>query len=235
MKRNPGGMLLILGLTTLLGGCETIQSWFPDKQKQYKYSTEIPPLEVPPDLHSSTIEGAVNRGPSRTAEADAPRDIQESPVPEVASEPAPRRATRPKTAPESTLAASADQAPVIEIAAPFEIAWNDVSKALGRMELEITDQNHSDGVFFVYYGGNQKPYRDRGLLGDIADLFSGGWEKSQEFRVKLDSQGRTTALRVLDTNDQPQTTGLGFELLQRLHETLKSLASPDKGGTSDTP
>ena len=183
--RNRG--LVLLSAASLLGGCETISSWFPDKQKQYKYSSEIPPLEIPPDLKTSTIEGAVaKRGVSGSEESGEDKPVSGT---EDVPEPRAEEPDRPKAAPRKpesapTLAQSADDVPLIEIEAPFERAWVEVSKALGRMELEISDQNRSDGVYYVYYGGDKKPYEDRGFFGDLAEMFGAGTELSKEYRIK---------------------------------------------------
>lgn len=234
-------VLVLLGVSSLLSGCETIGSLFPDKQKQYKYSTEIPPLEVPPDLSSSTIDGAVSKRGAGGAEdtgslADRDRESAATPPGEAAEQTAaeaeqPRPAAPAKKSEAApTLAQSSNDVPLIEIEAPFEIAWVEVAKALGRMELEISDQNRSDGLYYVYYGGDRKPYEDRGFFGDVAEMFGKGQEQSKEYRVKL--EGRTqklTTVHVLDADNKPQLEGPGFELLKRLHETLQAMAAPGKG------
>jgi outer membrane protein assembly factor BamC len=241
---NPsttGKALALLGACSLLGGCETISSWFPDKQKQYKYSTEIPSLEIPPDLTASTIDDANIRRLSepapeevgRSAERDtgeASSEEQEQEGVQPAGEEAPKSALRKTKTPgvETTLAQSSDNVPLVEIEAPFDRAWSEVAKALGRLELEVTDQNRSDGVYFVYYGGDQKPYEDRGFFGDVAEMFGSGVENTKEYRVKLEDKGPTTLLYVLDSEEKPQASGPGFDLLKRLHETLQNLSKPDK-------
>ena len=55
-RRGVAAFMLLLPLA--LSGCTIVSGWFPDKQKQYLYSTDIAALEIPPDLTSSTIEGA---------------------------------------------------------------------------------------------------------------------------------------------------------------------------------
>lgn len=247
MKRSCWrNALLLIAAPVFLGGCETISSWFPDKQKQYKYSTEIPPLEVPPDLSSSTIDGAVTKRAAgriqdtdSSAEREATAETPVAPAGEAseqsaASEQQPRPAERPrKSEAVPTLAQSSNDVPLIEIEAPFEIAWVEVAKALGRMELEISDQNRSDGVYYVYYGGDKKPYEDRGFFGDVAEMFGAGQEQSKEYRVKLEGRtGKLTTVYVLDADNKPQMDGPGFELLKRLHETLQAMAAPGKGEKS---
>ncbi len=218
---------ILLSAAFLLSGCETISSWFPDKQKQYKYSSEIPPLEIPPDLTASTIEGAaVKQGTSAAEEPveDRPpgggEETSEQPTGETEG---PRAAvSKPRSEPTPTLAQSSSDVPLIEIEAPFERAWVEVSKALGRMELEISDQNRSDGVYYVYYGGDKKPYQDRGFFGDLAEMFGGGAESSKEYRIKLEDKGRLTTVYVLDSENKPQSSGQGLDLLKQLHEALRS-------------
>src|SRR5512137_952665 len=70
-----GRSLAVLCGAALVGGCSTISGWFPDKHKQYQYSTEIPPLEIPPDLTTSTIDG-VNS--NRRAAWESPASADES-------------------------------------------------------------------------------------------------------------------------------------------------------------
>jgi outer membrane protein assembly factor BamC len=217
---------ILLSAAFLLSGCETISSWFPDKQKQYKYSSEIPPLEIPPDLNASTIEGAVAKrggsGSGESSEDRPPVGTEEVPEPRPAESESSRPAPAQRSGPTPSLAQSSNDVPLIEIEAPFERAWVEVSKALGRMELEISDQNRSDGVYYVYYGGDKKPYEDRGFFGELAEMFGGGTESSKEYRIKLEDKGKLTTVYVLDSENKPQSSGRGLELLKQLHETLLS-------------
>jgi uncharacterized lipoprotein len=225
-----------LGLAFALIGCETVARLFPDKQKQYQYSSEIPPLEVPPDLSSSTIDEAVRKKETETGEA--PSDEQPSAAEKAAaadeSKPAasaPSKRRRSSATP--TLAQSSDNIPLIEIDGSFEVAWVAVAKALSRMELEISDQNRSDGVYYVYYGSDRKPYEDRGFLGDLAELLGSASEPAREYRVKVESRAATTCLvYVLDTENKPQTEGAGLDLLKRLNDALKPASPAESGGSS---
>lgn len=236
---------MLAGLALALGGCDLVKSWFPDKQKQYQYSTEIPPLEIPPDLSSSTIDGVAPRPRAPRGEtedealrASAGEETAETrpgegePANAGASEEPRPVAKRSRTEPIPTLAQSSDNVPLIEIEAPFEVAWIAVAKALGRLELEISDQNRSDGVYYVYYGGDAKPYEDRGFFGDLAEMFGKGGEQSKEYRIKLEEKGKATLVYVLDPDNKPQMSGPGFDLLKRLHETLQSVTGARKGEAS---
>lgn len=223
---------LLLGLTAVLSGCSAIADLFPDKQKQYRYSSDIPALEIPPDLTSSTLEGA--GGGAASGESRSSRYADESTPPEAAEEttaPSKYSARKPAAKSEAlktTLAQSQDNATLIEMEAPFAETWNDVSRALGRLEVELTDQNRSDGVFYVYYGGaSPKPKEDEGgLLNDLKSmLFSE--DKASEFHIKLEEAGEMTNIFVLDASGKAVSDGPGFELLKRLNETLRTLDQPE--------
>lgn len=234
-RRDCRKALVLLGASVALAGCDTITSWFPDKQKQYQYSTEIPPLEIPPDLSSSTIEGAKRSAAgaggdsaySRGALEDRASPVAETPEDNPVESERPKRSAKPPKRSEAvpTLAQSSDDVPLIEIEVPFELAWVEVAKALGRMELEITDQNRSDGVYYVYYGGDRKPYEDRGFFGDMAEMFGAAQEVAKEYRIKLEQRGKATSVYILDSDNKPQISGPGFDLLKKLHETLQSASA----------
>jgi uncharacterized lipoprotein len=103
------------------------------------------------------------------------------------------------------------------------------------MELEITDQNRSDGVYYVYYGGDRKPYEDRGFFGDMAEMFGAAQEASKEYRIKLEQRGKATSVYILDSDNKPQTSGPGFDLLKKLHETLQSASVSGNKPASEKP
>ena len=55
-RRTMIGGVLIAG-AVLVGGCSgTLEDVWPDRQPSYKSSRGAPPLEVPPDLTSSTVQ-----------------------------------------------------------------------------------------------------------------------------------------------------------------------------------
>jgi outer membrane protein assembly factor BamC len=234
-----GRSLALLCGMALAGGCSTISGWFPDKHKQYQYSTEIPPLEIPPDLTTSTIDG-VNS--NRRAAWESPASADESSGTPDGSEreatPAPGAEMNPDAAqamragkghPAPVLAESPSDVPLIEVQAPFDITWAEVNKAIGRLKLEIVDQNRSDGLYFVHFGGDHKPYEDRGFFGDVADMFGDDAGGTKEYRIKLEEKNGVTSIFVLDTEGKPQRDGVGLDLLKRLNETLQNTALGGKG------
>lgn len=226
-----------------LGGCSMLESLVPDKQKEYRYGSELPPLEVPPDLTSSTLESAktatdvdaayereratAESGSEQASETSDSGAEQASESSESGSGTRDRETSSGKAAPAATLAQGSDDVPLIEVEEPFAETWNDVSRSLGRMEVEISDQNRSDGVFYVYYGGDTKKYVDRGIWQDFTSLFSGDGSKAQEFRIKLEGRENVTNVFVLDKDGEAVSDGVGLDMLKKLQDTLQNLDKPE--------
>lgn len=235
---------VLSGLTVLSGlaGCGFLSSLFPDKQKQYQYSTEIPPLEIPPELSAATIQGArLSRKAGREAGLDDVTSVDKpfdgavvAGLPPLSPEMA--RATRdaqnlePETLERPVsgryvLAESSDGTPLIEIGEPYPVAWNSVGRVLGRLKLKISDQNRSDGLYYVYpdevAGSPDEPGVWSGLLGFI----TGKPVHGQEYRIRLEERGKMTYVMVVNDKNQPLTEGEGLELLKRLHEGLQKTPS----------
>lgn len=229
MKILPVRILFAILCGAGLAGCSTIASLFPDKQKQYQYTTEIPPLEVPPDLSVSTVAGARWRNAEGAATTSSSSAVS-GPVAE------PDAGTEAEGQSKATLAQNTEDVPLIELGLPFSDAWNDVGRALGRMKVEISDQNRNDGVYYVYYGEAKEQSQNKGMWDDIASLFSGEGEGAVEYRVKLEAhksaKGETTDVFVFDSEGQPVRQGAPIELLKQLHQELQKLsaASTAKGG-----
>jgi uncharacterized lipoprotein len=218
---------VIAGAAVSLTACSYIASLFPDKQKQYRYSSELPDLEIPPDLIGSKV------GNSRDEIPDIPVADSGKGKPAVDANGQPQAVKRApvKHSSNPTLAQNVEDAALIELHEPYAEAWNDVSRALGRMKVEITDQNRSDGMFYVYYGGEtpQKP-EETSLFDDIKTMFGFNDDKAQEYRIKLEAKDAFTFIHVFDTDGKAVSGGPGFELLKRLHKKLTTLDQPEPEG-----
>ncbi|MGR8953512.1 MAG: outer membrane protein assembly factor BamC [Gammaproteobacteria bacterium] len=55
MNKRNNLFVLITAVTLNLSACSYIQSLFPDKEKDYQYTTEIPPLVLPNDLKAGAV------------------------------------------------------------------------------------------------------------------------------------------------------------------------------------
>ena len=75
MKTKVGTRIVIAVILVNVSACSTIYSWFPDKEKDYQFTTEIPPLTLPADLGKDSILNTAVAAPVvETAEDVAPAD-----------------------------------------------------------------------------------------------------------------------------------------------------------------
>jgi len=225
-------LALLAGVAFSLAGCSYIAGLFPDKQKQYRYSSELPDLEIPPDLVGSKISGKAAREdklePVDSGAASAKSGESSSPPPAAKK----RKPAAKHNDSNVTLADSSDNAALIELSEPYAAAWNDVGRALGRLKIEITDQNRQDGVYYVYYGGEppKKP-EETGFWDDVKAVFSIEKDKAKEYRVKLEDKDDFTFIRVYEQDgDKGVSEGKGLELLKRIHKKLTTLDQPEPEG-----
>ncbi len=92
--------IILVGLssTLILAGCETIQSYFPDKEKDYRYTNEIPALVIPVELQNQA-----RTTPPMPTQARTPVTKVVAPVAPIKTAPIPEKAGSPKvvTAPDN--------------------------------------------------------------------------------------------------------------------------------------
>lgn len=223
---------LLAGALVSVTGCSYIGSLFPDKQKQYRYSTELPDLEIPPDLVGSKTDEAIAESEegnnSSVSYVQGKTKLSESGTP---GKPPKKKRKRLKDSSAVALAENSENVSLIELNEPFAEAWNDVGRALGRLKIEIFDQNRTDGVYYVYYGGvPPKKDDDQGFMDSIASVFSPDKDQAKEYRIKLEDKEEFTFIKVLDQQDNERSTGDAFELLSRLHKKLLNLDQPEPEG-----
>lgn len=99
-------------IATSLSGCSYVKSLFPDKEKDYQYTTEIAPLKLPPDLgQTSLATTAVSDNPSTATSAPEKPEPTTAPVIEspsvVATEPTPETPIATPSEPSTTLTETA--------------------------------------------------------------------------------------------------------------------------------
>ncbi|MEY2700178.1 MAG: outer membrane protein assembly factor BamC [Pseudomonadota bacterium] len=242
-----GAVSMAVLVSAGLSGCSMIASWFPDKQKQYRYHSETPPLEVPPDLTSSEIQGAVTStgratgiqfDESRAAGgyADETADSGVNARQSVRSgygrraensvQPGSEEATFSQS--RSTLAQSVSDVPLIEIEASYEEAWGALARALGRMKVEVIDQNESDGVFHVFYTPQQavaarEKEEEQGFLQSLFSRGNRGERPENEYRVRLERLSENIVQTfITDQAGNPVADGPGLDLLHALNEQLQA-------------
>ena len=203
MKINIIALLLVFGLSA----CGHIKGYFPDKEKDYQLTTEIPELIVPSDL-TNAVQSPVS--------IDSPAVIPNEEAEEADSE-----SREKKQSIDVDLVESSGGAARIEIEDSIERSWRTVGKALSRHSIEITDRNELEKVFHVQYDPDFEAVEDGSIWDEVLFIFGSDPAKEKEFKVRLAESSSLTEVIVLDSDDQPLSEGAGLKLLKLLYKTIK--------------
>ena len=205
MKKFLFYFLVILSLSA----CGGIKSYFPDKEKEYQLTSEIPDLVVPDDLSEQAIKPRVvieNEPVLRQPKASLTEpDIHKDETKAIYVE----------------LVEFSGGATRIRIEDSLTRIWRTVGKALSRNSIEIIDRNDLEYVYSVRYDPDFKAVEDGSLWDEALFIFGSDPAKDKEFRVRLVENGGLTEVLVLDKKDVPLSKGNGLKLLKLLYKTVK--------------
>lgn len=199
---------VLLGLVSMLAACGIL----PDRTKEYQYSQEIPPLEVPPDLSLSAMEQADAEARKRAAGTDSPM------IDGTTGSAGPSAAAVPEVPQSEQLPRGDDMPSHLVVNDPYPIAWRLVGKALARMDLEVTDRDRTTGYYYVLY---EVPEEEQSIWSSLA-FWKGDEPVEEEYRIKLEDNEGKTEVFVLDDSGTPQSKGTGLELLKQIQEQIKT-------------
>ncbi len=221
-----------LGL--LLPGC----SLFPDKEKDYKYSQEIPELSLPPEVVAQrslvtdnkldaieTEKKQLKANNLEQAKSDTANQAVKQPAELSESEDVSSSGTKNET-PDENLQVRNQQRdgkiPHLEINRDFDQSWRIVAKALGRAGLEIMDRNYSEAVFFIKYGDQPSDIKDGSIWDEVVFFFGGDPYEEETYHVQLSEQHtQQTFVIIADEDDEPLMEEEGIELLKLINTTIK--------------
>lgn len=227
MNSNFAYFPILAVLLLNLNACSTIGGYFPDKEKDYQFSSELPPLKIPADI--------ANKGLTKTpANKQLAEDNETVAVMGEVVKAAPVTATGTSTAPvvetaqekpEPTrveLVKFADGETRLQINKSVPMSWRMVSKALTRKTIEITARDQANAEFTVQYDPNESDFKDESIWDEITFVFGKDHSQEQPYRLKLLARGKTTEVVVLNAQDKPLSEGGGLSLLKLLSTTLKA-------------
>ncbi len=201
--------LIIVAVLANVPACSTIKNLFPDKEKDYQFTTEIPPLVMPPDL-AGDIRAKVPAAPVVEA-----ADVAAAPATETAP-------TVDRKLIQVELINAGEEARRLRIGAPSVIAWRMVGKALSRKSVEVTNRNQEQGLFRVQYDPNKQEVEDGSIWDEVVFLFKGFDVTEQEYVVKLVENDQQTDVVILDKEQKPVSDETSLSLLTLLHNTIKA-------------
>ena len=253
MKNSKIGFLLISATVLInLSACSYVKSFFPDKEKDYQYTTEIPPLILPEDLKQNQIpevSSAASSAPSSpppntTADTTASSAAISAPVENTTSDdPGINGPAVTPTVPveNSAAAATSESESVIpdteitvkrvnfdtgenrlRINVPFTRAWRIVNKALSRQSIEVTERNQAAGLFTVQYEPEERKVEDGSYWDEVVFLFKGIQNNEKTYLIKLEKNSQQTDIVVVDEDQQLLSDAPSFKLLTLLQETIKA-------------
>lgn len=199
-----------------VSGCSTLQSWFPDKEKDYQFTTELPPLVIPPDLVQKPSL------PTRVASVELS-------VPEIAKsvkEDATKIIQRPTlsdaetdiTKNEIQLSLIHENAPTLNLNVPVARAWRIVGKALSRNGIEVTKHDQENGQIHIQVA-NAKTQPEKSLWDNTIDVFNPFAQTEQKYILQFKENNAKTSVTILDEALQPISDD---KLLASLFDSIKA-------------
>jgi len=165
--------------------------------------------------------------------------LEKPPIIVVAEKPRPPVPEIPEEEDENTglgqvvsLSGSADL-PIIKIKKIFNPSWDIVEQGLNLSEIEITDKNRDEGVFYLKFDPDKQAAKDAGLLDSISfflfkdeydeasyKLFVQWHESHTAVSVELIEQDEDSFLDD-DKGDFDSPTDLGVMLINALYKTIR--------------
>lgn len=238
---------VVAGLTS---GCSYLESFFPDKERDYQYTTETPLLNWPSGLRQNTqgsdtgdtanvvpdVTGSDSLGKDSLAEA--PPSASES----QSAQPLPgESSSTPPSEPNGTDVTPAGESDVQETVSSVEIvkyddgesrlrlgtnfskAWRVVNKALTRNTIEVTERNHDLGTVKIYYDPDEKKAKDDSFMDELDFIFKGIEINDKEYNLKFEEHGGQTDLIVLDDEHLPLLNDNNVvRFLKMIADTIKT-------------
>lgn len=217
----------------LLPGCSTIKSWFPDKERDYQFTTEIPELVVPEDLKQKGLAAVAEPVPraqpvasiAQTETAQEPQ-IQAPVAPEVAKQ------AKPQTQPvEDSIVHPGVGTNIssLQIDQPQLQASRLVAKALSRQKLEIVERNVDKGYFYVKFDPNAVKAKDESIWDELNFLFGEDPSQEEEFRITVhELSPQMSEVTVQDSSGKTLSNAAANALLRLMTEAInETLNQPD--------
>ncbi|MGR9101261.1 MAG: outer membrane protein assembly factor BamC [Gammaproteobacteria bacterium] len=197
-----GGIILLM-----LAGCAKMKTYFPDKEKDYRYSVEIPELDIPPDLSREGIESSSGGSSAALAQTDG-KD--------------PEKPKKKAEIDKVRLLNYAGGASRLQLDEPFDKSWRIVGKAISHQSLEIVDRNRAEGIYYVQYDPDAQEIEDGSLWDELVFFFGKDKSQEKEYHIRLVETEGLTEVFVLDKKDKPLSKDAGLKLLNLLLDTIKA-------------
>jgi outer membrane protein assembly factor BamC len=229
MMNINGLARLIAGIALVnLSACSTIKEAFPDKERDYQLTKDIPKLVVPADLAKGSSLTVSNTSRSQTNEASAEPTPETEAKPEAAAEDRsalPPDDDKPPLDPASVtveLLSSSSNINYLRINTPFADAWRIVSKGLSRKSIEVNERNQAEKTFTVQYDPDEKPVEDGSFKDEVNFILKGFQSNEKEYLLKLVETSGQTDVVILNNEKKPVSDEASLKLLKVLQHSIKA-------------
>ncbi len=243
-----GRLACVLALL-VLPACGVVKQWFPDKEKEYQHTTEIPSLVLPPDLKNPQVftlpamPAAMPEPPvsptlpstGALSEGLGAKDREPSQSPgwpdnaDTASEAAAVDRTDPETGqaenqpvPYPVEAMQGQEQSGLRIKAPLPNAWRAVEMALGKNAIEVSERDDAARQLTVYYDPDERTIEDNGFWDKVDFLFYGLKGKEKIYVLKMTDNAPWSDLKVFDTENQPAADEGADKLIAVIKQAIES-------------
>ena len=220
---------LIVGIALVnLSACSTIKEAFPDKEKDYQLTRDIPKLVLPSDLDKGSSLTVSNTNRPQTSEASAEPVPETEAKPEAAAEDRPALPAdddKPPLDPASVtveLLSSSSNINYLRINTAFADAWRIVSKGLSRKSIEVNERNQAEKTFIVQYDPDEKPVEDGTFNDEINFILKGFQSNEKEYLLRLVETNGQTDVVILNNEKKPVSDEASLKLLKVLQHSIKS-------------
>jgi outer membrane protein assembly factor BamC len=242
MKTKIITLLISAAALSALSACSYVKSLFPDKEKDYQYTTEIPPLIIPDDLKKGFLPDVIRSVPSapplsaNIADATVPAtavntltEEDKSTTPTASESPAPSTATAtdsepvlPNTAITVEHIKLKDGENRLRLNVPLTNAWRMINKALSRKSIEVTARNQETKLITVQYDPDEQKTEDGTYWDEVKFMVSGFQGNEKTYLLKLEENNQQTDISVLDEEQKILSDDASVKLLTVLEETMKA-------------
>jgi outer membrane protein assembly factor BamC len=228
--RGLAGSVLVCSLSA----CSTIKSWFPDKERDYQFTSEIPELIVPEDLKHKNMASLSRPAPASPAaetqtSADAvTTEVHAAPIESSTTE-SKSSAPTDQTATETQTAASiANGASSLQIDQAKVPATRLVGRALTRQKLEVTERNVDKGFFYVKFDPDAAKVSDDGFFDELNFMFGDDPSQEQEYRITVHGLSpQMSEVIIADNEGKLLSTPAANALLKLITEGINQVESQD--------
>ena len=229
-----GVRICLLSAIVLLSACSTIKSWFPDKERDYQFRSEIAPLVIPEDLKAkSSPTLPVARSPQQIAHdavmaaSNDNKNVQNANS-SPQSDSAKSQAISATHADTNTSKTSSSIASSLVIDQGREQAWRMVGKALTQQRFEIVERNLEQGHFYIRFNPSDNNSIYTSIWDEFKFLFVDELNNEQEYRLKLtEISALSTEVTVQDGQGKVLSNAIANQILKLITDGINGNNATD--------